>query len=94
MISISKKLREDEGFTLIELLIVIVVLGILAGIVLFAVGTTRQDAEGAKTSANNKICKTALQAATAKSADSTITEAEIDAWTDGNVCDADGTPAG
>ena len=30
--------RRDDGFTLIELLIVIVILGILAGIVVFAVG--------------------------------------------------------
>ena len=30
--------RKDDGFTLIELLIVIVILGILAGIVVFAVG--------------------------------------------------------
>jgi len=30
--------RKDDGFTLIELLIVIVILGVLAGIVVFAVG--------------------------------------------------------
>jgi prepilin-type N-terminal cleavage/methylation domain-containing protein len=36
--------RNDEGFTLIELLIVIIVLGILAAIVVFAVGSTRKDA--------------------------------------------------
>jgi prepilin-type N-terminal cleavage/methylation domain-containing protein len=36
--------RNEEGFTLIELLIVIIVLGILAAIVVFAVGTTRSDA--------------------------------------------------
>ena len=36
--------RNEEGFTLIELLIVIIVLGILAAIVVFAVGTTRDDA--------------------------------------------------
>src|SRR5512139_2042649 len=35
--------KHDEGFTLIELLIVITVLGILAGIVLVAVGSTRKD---------------------------------------------------
>ena len=34
----------ESGFTLIELLIVIIVLGILAGIVVFGVGTFRADA--------------------------------------------------
>ena len=33
-----ERAREEGGFTLIELMIVIVILGILAGIVLFAVG--------------------------------------------------------
>ena len=38
-----RQVRKDEGgFTLIELLIVIVILGILAGIVVFGVGTFRQ----------------------------------------------------
>ena len=42
-----RQVRKDEGgFTLIELLIVIVVLGVLAGIVVFGVGTFRQDADG------------------------------------------------
>ena len=35
--------RNEEGFTLIELLIVIIVLGILAAIVVFAIGSTRKD---------------------------------------------------
>lgn len=31
---------DDEGFTLIELLIIVIVLGILAAIVVFAIGST------------------------------------------------------
>ena len=57
--------QTDEGFTLIELLIVIVVLGILAGIVLFAVGNTKNEAETAKSTSNTRICKTAKAAADA-----------------------------
>lgn len=49
----GQRIREtrDEGFTLIELLIVIVVLGILAGIVVFGVATFRSDA-------NDSACNT------------------------------------
>ena len=46
--------RNEEGFTLIELLIVIIVLGILAAIVVFAVGSTRKDAVASS-------CKTELK---------------------------------
>ena len=45
---------KDEGFTLIELLIVIIILGILAAIVVFAVGSTRSDSLTA-------TCKTDLK---------------------------------
>jgi general secretion pathway protein G len=69
MISISR-MRNEEGFTLIELLIVIVVLGILAGIVLFAVGNTKTEAENAKATSNTRICKTAKAAALASAAPS------------------------
>ena len=54
--------NSDEGFTLIELLIVIIVLGILAGIVVFGVGTFRADAQ---TSACEADVKTVNVAATA-----------------------------
>jgi prepilin-type N-terminal cleavage/methylation domain-containing protein len=58
-------LKREEGFTLIELMIVMVVLGILAGIVLFAVGAFDSAAEESVTTANNKICATAKAAAEA-----------------------------
>ena len=57
--------QNDGGFTLIELLIVIVILGILAGIAIFGVSQFQQDATKACTDANNRINKTvsAAQAA-------------------------------
>jgi len=67
-----RKLREradNEGFTLIELLIVITILGILAGIVVFAVGTTGSNASTAACQADKKTVETAIEAykATTKS---------------------------
>jgi prepilin-type N-terminal cleavage/methylation domain-containing protein len=52
----------EEGFTLIELMIVMVVIGILAGIVLFAIGTFQTDAKTATTNTNERICTTAQAA--------------------------------
>jgi prepilin-type N-terminal cleavage/methylation domain-containing protein len=62
-----RKAREgDGGFTLIELLIVIIVLGILAGIVVFGVGTFRQDATDSAKATNCKVVSTAAEAYNAK----------------------------
>jgi general secretion pathway protein G len=47
--------KGNAGFTLIELLIVIVILGILAGIAIFGVSQFRQDATTACTKTNARI---------------------------------------
>ena len=54
--------RSDEGFTLIELLIVIVILGILAAIVVFAVGNSTNQAKTSACQADKKTVETALEA--------------------------------
>lgn len=56
---------DDAGFTLIELLIVIVILGILAGIAIFGISTFKSDATNACNKANTRIDQTvsAAQAA-------------------------------
>ena len=57
---------DEEGFTLIELLIVIVILGILAGIVVFAVGTAKSDSVSSSCKADIKTVNTAAEAFKAK----------------------------
>lgn len=49
---------DEAGFTLIELLIVIVILGILAGIAIFGVSQFQTDAKSACSKANDRIDKT------------------------------------
>jgi prepilin-type N-terminal cleavage/methylation domain-containing protein len=51
----------DGGFTLIELLIVLIILSVLAGIVVYAVGTTGSNAKAAACSADAKTFETALE---------------------------------
>jgi general secretion pathway protein G len=54
--------RKDSGFTLIELLIVIVILGILAGIVVFAVSAFNDRGEKAACKADMKAVEVAVEA--------------------------------
>ena len=58
----------EGGFTLIELLIVIVVLGILAGIVVLGLGTFRDDANTAACKADAKQVQIASDAFIARPA--------------------------
>ena len=53
--------RNEEGFTLIELLIVIIVLGILAAIVVFAVGSTRKDSVASSCKTNVKAVELSVE---------------------------------
>ena len=53
---------EDDGFTLIETLMVIIILGILAAIVVFAVGTTRSDSVTATCKTDVKSIQLAVEA--------------------------------
>jgi prepilin-type N-terminal cleavage/methylation domain-containing protein len=62
-----RALRKNEsGFTLTELLIVIVILGILTGVVIIAVGAFQDRGESAACRADKKTVETAVEAYRAK----------------------------
>ena len=77
MIRRLKQKRNEEGFTLIELLIVIIVLGILAAIVVFAVGTTRDDASASACKTDVKSVQLSAEAYKTKSGAYPTTEAQL-----------------
>jgi prepilin-type N-terminal cleavage/methylation domain-containing protein len=61
-----ERARQEEGFTLIELMIVIVILGVLAGIVLFAVGGITDRGTKAACKTDVSTVQTAVEAFYAK----------------------------
>lgn len=54
--------QRDDGFTLIELLIVIVILGILATVVVFAVGGITDTGQSAACDADQRTLEVAVEA--------------------------------
>lgn len=66
MLERIRKMREQEGFTLIELLIVIVILGILAAIVVFAVNGITNRGQAAACQTDEKTIRAAQEANFAK----------------------------
>lgn len=66
MIQAIRARKSESGFTLIELLIVIVILGILAGVVVFSVGAITDRGTGAACKSDLKSVETAVEAYRAK----------------------------
>jgi prepilin-type N-terminal cleavage/methylation domain-containing protein len=64
--AMQKRMRGDGGFTLVELLIVIVILGILAAIVVFAVGGITDKGKASACKSDVKTIETAEEAYFAK----------------------------
>ena len=61
--------KNDEGFTLIELLIVIVILGILATVVVFAVGGITNRGKESACDADRNTLEVAIEAYNAQEGD-------------------------
>lgn len=62
MIQRRRRMMGQGGFTLIELLVVIAILGILAGVVVFAVGSSTDNAAEAACKTEKSTIKTAIAA--------------------------------
>lgn len=68
----------QKGFTLVELLVVIVILGILAAVVVFAVNGISDRGQQAACSTDGQTMRTAVEAYRAKNGGSTVpTEAQL-----------------
>lgn len=73
----TRWLRDNNGFTLIELLIVIVVLGILAGIAVFTVGSSKKDATSTACKTDFKTIALSAEAVNTKTGSYPATAAEL-----------------
>jgi general secretion pathway protein G len=67
----------EDGFTLIELLIVVVILGVLAGVVVFAVQNFNGEGKAAACNADWKSVETANEALYAKTGGYAASPAEL-----------------
>ena len=75
-----RRMRGQGGFTLIELLVVIAILGVLAAVVVFAVGGINNNSKETSCDIDLRTLKTAVQADVAQNpdpADQATTEGEL-----------------
>lgn len=73
--------KKDKGFTLIELLIVIVILGILATVVVFAVSGIRDQGDESACATEKRTLQTAIEAYYAQVGEGSYPETEADLGT-------------
>ncbi len=59
---LARKRHDEEGFTLIELLVVIVILGVLSGVVVFAVNGILDKGKRAACNSDGKTIEVAVEA--------------------------------
>ncbi len=71
-IEVQQVEKKDKGFTLVELLIVIVILGILATVTVFAVRGITDQGKTSACEADQKTLETAVEAYFAQNGSSTI----------------------
>jgi general secretion pathway protein G len=84
--SMEKRRSGESGFTLVELLVVIVILGILAAIVVFAVGGITDKGTTASCKADQSSLETAEEAAYANN-DASVYQSEADLKLNGFIHD-------
>lgn len=96
MDKIIRKYRKSKGFTLVELLIVIIIIGILAGMMMLAAGAATDKAEATKIVSNMRNIKAAAVMAYADGGTWTglITSPDtVNNYLDQKLVGAGGTPA-